>query len=418
MRLGFAAMLSCLTLGACSLGSPSTEPEPEPKEAETSASAPTATASPAPDSAVPWADAEEARERAVSYQGRKCFGDRPTLVGTPGDDRIRATSGNDVIVTLGGDDLIVGPKGAEWMESYCTGTGADQVFYYQGKYTTKYFGSIDFNIGLGPGDDRVRVLGRSSQFNQVFAGPGNDTIILGPESSAQVHPGPGDDLIRRPASSGSRRTPCIDLGRARSPVRIDLARGRATGQGHDRFSPNIRCAVGGRFDDVLIGTASNDELEPGYGADLVRAGAGDDDVLSGWVWFWPVRGEGGDRIYLGPGDDSGDGGPGADRLYGGLGSDSLAGAPGSDYLDGGPGDDSLHAGSGCISTEEGEPPPFLAEACWDAAPNEVFGRSGNDLLSGDRGNDRLDGGPGFDSGSGGYHDGRIDWITSVERPVD
>ena len=54
----------------------------------------------------------------------------------------------------------------------------------------------------------------------------------------------------------------------------------------------------------------------------------------------------------------------------------------------------------------------------DAAPNEVFGRSGNDLLSGDLGNDRLDGGPGFDSGSGGYHDGRIDWITSVERPVD
>ena len=78
----------------------------------------------------------------------------------------------------------------------------------------------------------------------------------------------------------------------------------------------------------------------------------------------------------------------------------------------------LHAGGGCISTEEAEPPPHLPEACFDTAPNEVFGRSGNDLLSGDLGNDRLDGGPGFDSGSGGYHDGRIDWITSVERPVD
>ena len=78
----------------------------------------------------------------------------------------------------------------------------------------------------------------------------------------------------------------------------------------------------------------------------------------------------------------------------------------------------VHGGSGCISTEEGEPPPFVGEACWDTAPNEVFGRSGNDLLSGDQGNDRLDGGPGFDTGSGGYHDGRIDWITSVERPRD
>ena len=46
----------------------------------------------------------------------------------------------------------------------------------------------------------------------------------------------------------------------------------------------------------------------------------------------------------------------------------------------------------------------------------MFGRSGNDFLAGDRGNDRLDGGPGFDSGTGGYYDGRIDWINSVERP--
>ena len=66
----------------------------------------------------------------------------------------------------------------------------------------------------------------------------------------------------------------------------------------------------------------------------------------------------------------------------------------------------------------GNPHPSCRKRVVDAAPNEVFGRSGNDLLSGDLGNDRLDGGPGFDSGSGGYHDGRIDWITSVERPVD
>ena len=61
-------------------------------------------------------------------------------------------------------------------------------------------------------------------------------------------------------------------------------------------------------------------------------------------------------------------------------------------------------------------PRVLSEVLIDAAPNEVFGRSGNDFLSGNLGNDRLDGGPGFDSGTGGYHDGRIDWITSVERP--
>ena len=124
------------------------------------------------------------RLRAGGYKGKKCFGDRPTLVGTPGDDRIRATSGDDVIITLGGNDVIVGPKGGEWRDSYCTGTGDDQVFYYQGKDTTRFSGTIDFNIGLGPGDDRVTVLSRRSDFEPVLAGPGDDTIILGPKSSA------------------------------------------------------------------------------------------------------------------------------------------------------------------------------------------------------------------------------------------
>ena len=43
------------------------------------------------------------------------------------------------------------------------------------------------------------------------------------------------------------------------------------------------------------------------------------------------------------------------------------------------------------------------------------GTAGNDFLTGDLGNDRLDGGSGLDGGHGGYEDGRIDWIESLER---
>jgi hypothetical protein len=50
-----------------------------------------------------------------------------------------------------------------------------------------------------------------------------------------------------------------------------------------------------------------------------------------------------------------------------------------------------------------------------SAPNEMFGRAGNDFPAGERGNDRLDGGAGFDAGTGGYHDARIDFATSLER---
>ena len=261
MRLGLAAMLCGVPLVACSLGSPTSESEPR-KVTTTSVPVPTrASDRPSDAAAPPWADARDLRVRAAGYKGKKCFGDVPTLVGTPGDDRIRATSGDDVI-TLGGDDVIVGPKDAELMGSYCTGTGDDQVFYYQAKYITRSDGSIDFTtIGLGPGDDRVTALIRRSDFEQSMPGPGTTRSSWGPRVRPHVYPGPGDDLIRRPDSLGSQRTPCIDLSKASGPVRIDLARGRATGQGHDRFTPNIRCAVGGRFDDVLLGTPSNDELD-------------------------------------------------------------------------------------------------------------------------------------------------------------
>ena len=63
----------------------------------------------------------------------------------------------------------------------------------------------------------------------------------------------------------------------------------------------------------------------------------------------------GDQVYLGPGDDYGEGGPGRDRLYGGPGSDEIDGEPGGDYLDGGPGDDYLYAGLGCIGILESSP---------------------------------------------------------------
>ena len=49
MRLGFAALLSCLVLAACSLGSPS--PESAPKRATTSPPAPTRASSRAPEAA-------------------------------------------------------------------------------------------------------------------------------------------------------------------------------------------------------------------------------------------------------------------------------------------------------------------------------------------------------------------------------
>ena len=143
MKLGYAALLSGLALAACSLGS--TSPESEPTGASTSRPAPTHASSRPPGAAPPWTNVGDSRRHAASYKGKNCLGDRPTLVGTPGDDRIRATFGDDVIMTLGGNDVVVGPKGAAWRDLICTGAGDDQVFYGHGSYGDL----LDSQIDLG-----------------------------------------------------------------------------------------------------------------------------------------------------------------------------------------------------------------------------------------------------------------------------
>jgi len=322
----------------------------------------------------------------------RCFGRRPTFVGTPSGDRIRGTSGNDVIVSLGGNDVI---RDLNKDDAVCTGSGDDHVI---GPGHTNLSPVID----LGEGDDRMTHV---EYAGLVRAGPGDDSIVFTRKGSGEVAPGPGDDLVRaigvRPRFGA---TPCVRLVSATGPVRVNLARGRATGQGHDRLV-NIRCVVAGRFSDVLIGTDLGDEIWTGRGLNLVRVGAGDDVVHGG------ARA---DEVHLGSGDDTADAWAGWDQLYGGPGTDQITGGPHGDYLDGGSGNDYLYSGEGCF--EVWQPPVDLDAMMTSSAPNEVFGGDGNDFLAGERGNDRLDGGAGFDAGTGGYHDGRIEWVTSLARP--
>ncbi len=53
-----------------------------------------------------------------------CFGERATIVGTEGSDRINGTQGRDVIVGLGGNDRINGLSGDDLI---CSGDGDDHV---------------------------------------------------------------------------------------------------------------------------------------------------------------------------------------------------------------------------------------------------------------------------------------------------
>jgi hypothetical protein len=75
----------------------------------------------------------------------RCFGKLATIVGTPGNDRLRGTSKADVIVGLGGNDTITGLGGGD-------------------------------RICGGPGNDRIYA---GAGFNLIDGGPGIDTCKAG-----------------------------------------------------------------------------------------------------------------------------------------------------------------------------------------------------------------------------------------------
>lgn len=144
-------------------------------------------------------------------------GERCTIVGTSGPDRLVGTSGRDVICGLGGDDVIDGRGGNDIIDG-------------------------------GKGNDRLR--GGSGK-DRVIGGPGRDKIWGGTGADRLVG-GTGRDTIR--GGSGN-----------------DVVVGN---DGDDNL-------FGGTGNDVITGGAGNDDLDGNDGDDDLKGGSGADDVNGG-----------------------------------------------------------------------------------------------------------------------------------------
>ncbi len=98
-------------------------------------------------------------------------------------------------------------------------------------------GGTASNNGFGP-------------FGELRGGPGNDRVIAGPlgEWTLWDSPDLGNDRYEANGNPEVR----VSYLYATAPVRINLARGFARGQGNDRLV-GIRGAGGGHHDDVIIG---------------------------------------------------------------------------------------------------------------------------------------------------------------------
>ena len=204
------------------------------------------------------------------------------------------------------------------------------------------------------GDDTICV--RGTGFTYVFAGAGDDTVIVEGETTEQlfVWAGAGNDTVN------------------------------VTGM-------SIGSIEGGDGDDVLTGGSGYDEINGGAGNDIIRGG-GESDRLQGGSGDDEIYGEAGrdrisgndgnDKLYGGYGDDRIDGGDGDDEIYGSLGNDDLTGRMGRDTIYGGPGNDQLAATFNWMN-------PHVRAGEADVAGSRLFGGEGDDQLWGSNRWDRM-----------------------------
>jgi Ca2+-binding RTX toxin-like protein len=258
-------------------------------------------------------DTLRGEDGADTIQG---FAGGDVLHGGSGADLLFGGDGDDVVtidaddVTYSGDngwDTLIYDSASDWSYALASGTfeavvaglGDDSVYGTSNDDVIQLGEGDDFSqgyagadsIGGGAGDDVLQgfegddTLNGGSGADTIYGGVGDDTIMIGDEAAIY--------------SGGDGRDTLIYEGGASS-----------AGFTYSMMSGDFEIVVTGGNDDIVYGSAENDE------------------------------------IHLGDGDDAAQGYAGADTLEGGLGNDELQAFEGADWLEGGGGNDSLSGGSG------------------------------------------------------------------------
>jgi Ca2+-binding RTX toxin-like protein len=218
------------------------------------------------------AAAPAAEEEEVS----RCHGRRATIVGTEGDDVLTGTPERDVIWGGGGDDTILGSLGNDLL---CGGPGADLIHGGRGNDVADG-GAGDWDRVIGDlGDDQL--MGGSGDHDEVAGSLGIDTINGGPGNFDLVHGDYGYDRMDGGPGYGDIASFATDVRAGRDGgVKVNLARHRARGDGHDRLF-RFEDIEGSAFDDILVGDHHANVIDGGAGNDTIRGGGGRDELLGG-----------------------------------------------------------------------------------------------------------------------------------------
>jgi Ca2+-binding RTX toxin-like protein len=308
-----------------------------------------------------------------------CSGQAATIVGTPGRDSLDGTPGPDVIAGLGGKDEIRGLGGDDLI---CGGPGKD-------------------HLHAGPGDDQVRG-GAGLDFEHGGAGADH---LLG---------GAGDDSVIDRSGDG-----LYQGGRGNDGIRGTGPAVIRAGRGFDGIHVH-RCGC------TVFGGPSNDSIDAAAGPTPahLRGGRGRDDVsiASTVRRTQDVRGgPGHDLLLLLPQLPHARHAP-----YRRLVIDLATGfvlAGGARMAFHSFGDAEVdeftfphqpHVARAYTLIGDGRDNALSALFSGGVVPPlSLFGRGGDDDLTGNDGNDLLDGGPGHDAGNGSNG---VDRCVSIEAP--
>lgn len=338
--------------------------------------------------------------------------DNDTLSGDAGNDILNGDAGDDVLSGGTGTDTLHGGDGADILNG-----GDDNDVLNGGNGNDVLNGDAgDDLIDGGEGDD---VMTGGSGSDTYVASAGNDTVVEADDAelnSIRIPSGlsladlsfafVGNDLVMTMGSLGVITISNQFVGTGSGIDTLIFA---------DNSTFNLRTVTPPtpseptNGDDVLEGTAGDDEINALRGDDVVNGLAGNDtlygakgdDILNG--------DEGDDLLFGGKGEDTLNGGQGNDLLYGGRGNDILNGDEGddllfgdrgADLLNGGDGNDTLHYSSdarwGCWygarnvgSVDEAGTNEFIRLRGYSRSFDEFNGGDGHDTLVLGRGNDAL-----------------------------
>ncbi len=366
--------------------------------------------------------------------GAEAQGDVLTAV-----ERLFGSAFNDNLTGDDKDNIFVGGGGADRITG---GGGQDSVDFSSSEAAVAF--SLDGRAGTAgdAADDIITgvEIAIGSDFDDMIVGSASDDDLQGGLGDDILEGGRGSDIIR---GGDGRDTVSFAQGDVAVVISLDgslVNSGAALG---DTYF-GVERVEGSRFDDIIIGAETNDDLSGLAGDDLIIGGQGADNIDGGQgydtveytdsrfgviVNLDGARSSGGDaegdllsnveRIVGSRVDDRLFGGAVDDRLEGRDGDDLLIGNGGADTLDGGSGIDTVSyaEATGAVTVALDGTVASGVEAQGDTIfavetligsgfgdtltgsnfANTLRGGDGDDLLRGGLGSDVLDGGAGFDT---------------------